>query len=50
MGAFTFSTANLSATLMMMLVGVLGIFLVLGVIVLCVYALNKAFSAKQDEK
>ena len=40
----TFSTKLLPTTLSMMLSGMLGVFLVLGAIVLCVYTLNRLFS------
>lgn len=36
--------ASLSATLPMLLVGMAGIFIVIGVIILAVYLLNKVFS------
>ena len=41
--------ASLASTLPMMLVGMLGIFLVIGVIILAVYLLNR-LTAKQDDK
>lgn len=50
MAGFTFTTANVGTTLSMMIVGVLGVFLVLGVLVLAVYALNKIFSANNSKK
>ena len=43
---FAMSTALLPTTLSMLLAGMAGIFLVLGVLVLGVYALNKFFSGK----
>ncbi len=41
--------ASLASTLPMMLVGMLGIFLVIGVIILAVYLLNR-LTAKKDDK
>ena len=41
--------ASLASTLPMMLVGMLGIFLVIGVIILAVCLLNR-LTAKKDEK
>ena len=41
--------ASLASTLPMMLVGMLGIFLVIGVIILAVYLLNR-LTAKKDGK
>lgn len=41
--------ASLASTLPMMLVGMLGIFLVIGVIILAVYLLNR-MTAKKDDK
>ena len=40
------STALLPVTLLMLCAGMAGIFLVLGALVLAVYALNKFFSGK----
>ena len=42
------SFASLATTLPMMLVGMLGIFLVIGVIILAVYLLNKVTSSKNN--
>ncbi|MDD4850669.1 MAG: OadG-related small transporter subunit [Gemmiger sp.] len=39
--------SNLSATLPIMLVGMVGIFLVIGVIILAVYLLNHLFSGNK---
>lgn len=44
------SFALLPTTLTMLCAGMAGIFLVLGVLVLGVYLLNKIFSDKQQEK
>lgn len=41
---------SLSTTLPMLLVGMLGIFLVIGVIILAVYLLNKVTSPREDKK
>lgn len=41
--------ASLSTTLPMMLVGMLGIFLVIGVIILAVYLLNKVTSSHESK-
>ena len=41
--------ASLASTLPMLLVGMLGIFLVIGVIILAVYLLNR-LTAKKDDK
>ncbi len=43
------SFASLATTLPMMLVGMLGIFLVIGVIILAVYLLNKVTSSHKKE-
>lgn len=40
--------ASLATTLPMMLVGMLGIFLVIGVIILAVYLLNKVTHGKDE--
>lgn len=42
------NVASLSTTLPMLLVGMLGIFLVIGVIILVVTLLNKIFSSKGE--
>lgn len=41
--------ASLAATLPMMLVGMLGIFLVIGVIILAVYLLNKVTGSHENK-
>lgn len=42
--------ASLASTLPMMLVGMLGIFLVIGVIILAVYLLNRLTEKKDDKE
>lgn len=42
--------ASLASTLPMMLVGMLGIFLVIGVIILAVYLLNRLTAKKGDKE
>lgn len=42
--------ASLASTLPMMLVGMLGIFLVIGVIILAVYLLNRLTAKKNDKE
>ena len=43
------NVASLATNLPMMLVGMLGIFLVIGVIILAVYLLNKATRGHEDQ-
>lgn len=48
--AFTLNTDSWKTTLPIMLYGMLGIFIVIGVIVLVTYLLNKATSAAKNRK
>lgn len=45
---FTFDPASLSETLMMTLKGMVGIFVVIGVIMLAIWVLNKAGAKKEQ--
>jgi len=44
----TFRADSWKQTLPAMVIGMLGIFLVIGIIILATYALNKVFSRKKD--
>lgn len=46
----SFSTANLPMTLKHMGIGMLSIFIVIGVIILCIYALNKIMNSLEARK
>lgn len=43
-------SASWKETLPIMIIGMVGIFLVIGVIILCTYGLNKAFSSSGKNK
>ena len=45
-----FSTANLPMTLKHMGIGMISIFIVIGVIILCIYALNKIMNSLEERK
>ena len=45
-----FNTANLPMTLKHMGIGMLSIFIVIGVIILCIYALNKIMNSLEERK
>lgn len=47
---FRFDPSTLPQTLMMTLKGMVGIFVVIGVIMLCIWILNKITAAKGAEK
>ncbi len=44
-----FNLSSWKQTLPVMAIGMVGIFLVIGVIILCTYGLNKLFSSKKDK-
>lgn len=46
--ALAFNFSSWRQTLPVMAIGMIGIFLVIGVIILCTYGLNKLFSSKKD--
>lgn len=48
--AMAINTGSWKETLPIMVLGMVGIFLVIGVIILCTYGLNKAFSSSGKNK